>query len=157
MYEVLRELVLADLHFFGFCDRVEQNLLAKRLLTRLSDLGAVHVVFESTLTLEVAVHLILDDGGGDGNLDRPEELLDELLACLGALAEDLRALDLCHQAVFEFAYGVELAGNLSEVVVGCRKLTFLHCNDCDGDLSGLTLMVSTQKVGVEGCGLTRGQ
>jgi len=38
---------------FGFGDRVEQDLLTERLLARNHDLGAVLVVVETTLALEV--------------------------------------------------------------------------------------------------------
>ena len=46
----------------------------------LGDLGAVHVVLEAALALEVAVHLVLDELRRDRDLDLLEQLLDELVA-----------------------------------------------------------------------------
>src|SRR6478735_7718847 len=53
LHEVLRELVLRDLHVELLGDRVEQHLRAELLLACLGDLGAVHVVFETAFALEV--------------------------------------------------------------------------------------------------------
>ena len=70
LHEVAGELVLADLDLLGLDDRVEQDLRAERLLARDDDLGAVGVVLEPALVLEVAVHLVFDELLRHRDLDR---------------------------------------------------------------------------------------
>ena len=124
--EVLRELVLADLDLLRLDDRVEQDLGAERLLARLGDLGAVLVVLEAVLVLEVTVHLVVDELRRNGDLDALEQLVDDLVAGLGALAERPSSLrDLLLEVGLELLDGVELARDLREVVVGLGQLALL--------------------------------
>ena len=80
LHEVLGELVLADLDLSALGDRVEEDLGAEGLLAGLGDLGAVHVVLEAVLALEVAVHLVFDQLRRNRDLDLLEQLLDDLVA-----------------------------------------------------------------------------
>ena len=62
---------------------------------------------------------------GDRDVGELEELVDEQVAGLGALAERLVAGDLLLEAVGQLVEGVELARDLREVVVGLGKLALL--------------------------------
>jgi hypothetical protein len=126
---------------------------AERLLARLGDLGAVHLVFETVLVLEVTVHLVFDELGGNGDLDALQQLVDDLVARLGTLAEDLRLRDLLLDVGLEFLDGVELARDLREVVVGLGKLALLHGEKRHNDLGLLAGVVATEQLGLEGRGL----
>ena len=55
----------------------------------LADLGAVLVVLQAALGLEVTVHLGLDDTRRDGDLDCLEQLLEQPVAGLDGLVEVL--------------------------------------------------------------------
>ena len=104
-----------DLELLG--DGVEEELGLERLAGALVDLGAVLVVLEAVLALEVAVDLGLDDAVGDGDLDGVEEVLEDLVAGLDALLELLGLLGLLGDVGAQLVEGVELGGQLGEVVV----------------------------------------
>ena len=157
LHEVGGELVLADLDLFGLGDRVEQDLRAERLLARLGDLGAVRVVLEAVLALEVAVHLVVDQLLRNRDLDLLEQLVDDLVARLHALAELLRLAELLAQVGAQLADRVELAGDLGEVVVGRRKLALLDAEHGHGDLGVLALVVAAEQRRLERGGLAGGQ
>ena len=53
--------------------------------------------------------------------------------------------------------GVELAGDLGEVVVGLGELALLDGDDGDGDLGGLALVVAAEQLRLEGGGLAGGE
>ena len=59
----------------------------------IGDLGAVHVVLEAVLALEVAVHLVVDQLLRHRDLDLLEQHVDDLVARLRALPERLRLAD----------------------------------------------------------------
>ena len=84
------------------------------------DLGAVLVVLEAVLALEVGVDLGLDDAVGHRDLDGLEEVLEHLVAGLDALLELLGALGLLGEVGPQLLEGVELGGQLGEVVVELR-------------------------------------
>ena len=157
LHEVLGELVLADLDLLGLGDRVEHDLGLEGLGAGLGDLGAVLVVLEAALGLEVTVHLVLDDAVGDRHVDELDELVDEQVAGLGALAERLVAGDLLREARRELVERVELARDLREVVVGLGKLALLDGGDGDGDLGGLALVVAAEELRLEGGRLAGGE
>ena len=92
-----------------------------------------------------------------GHLDELEELVDEEVARLGALAERLVAGDLLLEARGELVERVELAGDLREVVVGLGELALLDGGDGDGDLGGLALVVAAEQLRLERGGLARGE
>ena len=132
--DVLDQLVLLDLDLFLLGDGVEQELGLSALRVLGVDLGAVLVVLEAALALEVAVHLGLDDAVGDRHLDGLDEVLQHLVAGLDALLEPLGLLGLLAQVVAQLLEGVELAGQLGEVVVQVGQLALLDRLDRDGDL-----------------------
>ncbi len=115
------------------------------------------VVLEAVLVLEVALHLVLDELLGAGDLDALEELVDDLVAGLGDLAEDLGLADLDLEVRAQLVDGVELAGDLREVVVGLGQLTLLDGLDGDGDLGRLALVVAAEQLRLEGGALTGGE
>ncbi len=99
---------------------VEQELGLERLAGALVDLGAVLVVLEAVLALEVLVHLGLDDAVGHGHVDGLEEVLEHLVAGLDALLVLLGLLGLRGDVGAQLLEGVELGGELGEVVVERR-------------------------------------
>ena len=82
-------------------------------------------VIEAVLVLKVTVDLGLDQGIRNRNLDQFHEFIDDLVASLRALTEALGAGYLILDVGLELLDGVELAGNLGEVVVGLRQFTLL--------------------------------
>ncbi len=146
-----------DLHLLLLGDRVEQDLRAEGLLAGFGDLGAVRIVFEPALLLEVAVHLVVDEPLRNRDVDLLEQLVDDLVAGLDALAELLRLGELLAQIAAELADGVELAGDLGEVVIGGRQLAVLDGEQGDRDLRLLALVVAAEQGGLEVGGLPRGQ
>ena len=95
LHEVLRELVLADP--ISSCSAIasKQELRAEGLLARLGDLGAVHVVLEAVLALEVAVHLVVDELLRDRDSTCVEQRVGDLVAGLDDLLERASACSTC--------------------------------------------------------------
>ena len=148
--EELDELLLLDLHLLLLGDRVEQELGLEALAGALVDLGAVLVVLEATLALEVAVHLGLDDALGDRHLDLVEDGLEELVARGDALRELGVDLGLGGEVGLELLERVELRGELGELVVELGQLALLDRGDGDGAVGLLALAVATGERGGEG-------
>ena len=115
------------------------------------------VVFETVLVLEVALNLVFYQLRWHGDLNRLKQLVDDLVAGLGTLAERLGARDLLDKVCLQFVDGVELAGDLGEVVVGIRKLALLDRVHGHRDLGGFALVVATEQLGFEGGGLAGAQ
>jgi hypothetical protein len=105
----------------------------------------------------VTVHLGLDELLRNGDLDLLEQLLDDLVASLRALAEDLRLAELLTQVGLELVDRVELAGDLGEVVVGGGKLALLDGDDGDADEGVLAGVVAAEQRRLERGALTRGE
>ena len=97
------------------------------------------VVLQAVLALEVGVDLGLDDGLGDRHLDGLQQLLEDLVASLDALLEAPRLLDLLHDVGTQLVEGVELGGQLGEVVVELRQLALLDRLDGDDTVGRLAL------------------
>src|SRR5690606_30540061 len=117
----------------------------------LGDLGTVLVVLEATLALEVVVHLGLDDLLGKLEVGGVGEQLEELLTGLHGLVVDLDAAGLLAQVLAQLLEGVELGGELSEVVISLGQLAGLHCGHLDGDLRVLTgVLASGERTLVRG-------
>ena len=93
MHEVRGQFVLLDLDL-GFSAIESSRICDGRSCGALVDLGAVRVVLEAVLALEVLVHLGLDELSGHGNVDLLEELVEDLVAGLDALGE-LLAFSAC--------------------------------------------------------------
>ena len=119
-HEVLDELGLLDPDLELLGDGVEEELGLERLAGALVDLGAVLVVVEAVLALEVLVHLGLDDAVGHGHVDGLEQVLEHLVAGLDALLVPLGLLGLGGDVGAQLVEGVELGGELGEVVVERR-------------------------------------
>ena len=115
------------------------------------------VVLETTLTLEVAVHLVIDDALRNFNLCFFNQLGNELLASFARLNSNLALLCLCLEALCQLCNGVEFRSNLSEVIVSLGKLALLHSGNGDSNLCLLAFVVATEQVGLEGGGLTSGE
>ncbi len=138
-------------------DRVEQELGPQGLAGALLHLGAVLVVLEAVLTLEVLVHLGLDDAVGHGHVDRLEQVLEHLVAGLDALLVLLGLLRLLRDVGAQLLQGVELGGELGEVVVELGQLAHLDRLHGDGALGVVALVVAAGQRGGEGRGVARGQ
>ncbi len=102
-------------------------------------------------------HLVVDQLLRNRDLDLRQQLVDDLVARLHALAELLRLAELLAQVGTQLADGVELAGDLGEVVVGGRQLALLDADHGHGDLGGLALVVATEQRRLEGGGLAGGE
>src|SRR6185312_13777710 len=157
LHEVLGELVLADLDLLLLGDDIQQDLAAEGLLAGLRDLGAVHVVFEPVLVLEVTVHLVEHELLRNGDVERLEQFVDDLVARLSALLEDLGLAELLAQICLQLVDGVELARDLGEVIVGGGQLALLDRGELDRDLRLLALVVAAEQRGLEGRGLAGGE
>ena len=105
----------------------------------LVDLGAVLVVLEATLALEVAVHLGRDDALGDRHLDLVEDGLEQLVAGRDALGELGVDLGLGGEVGLELVERVELGGQLGELVVELGQLALLDRGDGHGAVGVLAL------------------
>jgi hypothetical protein len=80
------------------------------------------------------VDLGLDQGLGHRHVARREQGLEHLVAGLDALLHPLGLLDLLAQVGAELVEGVELAGQLGEVVVEVGQLTLLDRVELDVDM-----------------------
>ena len=116
---------LLDVDLLLLGDRVEEELRLEGLARVGLDLGAVLVVLEAVLALEVGVDLGLHDAVGDRDLDGLEQQLEDLVAGLDALLHLLGALGLLGDVGLELLEGVELGGQLGEVVVHLGRLRTL--------------------------------
>ncbi len=102
---------------------------------------------------EVGLHLGLDQRLGQRNLDRLEQLGQDLVAGLGALLELLGALGLRGHVGAQLVHRVELRRQLGELVVQLGELALLDGQDRDGDLGVLAGAVATREGGGERLGL----
>src|SRR5699024_7590325 len=123
--QVFDELGLADLDILGFGDGIEDELGAQVALGLLGDLGAVLVIIETVLGLEVTLDLVVDDLGRNGTLEGLDEVLEDLVACLHALVGLLLLAGLLAQVLTQFGDRIELTGQLGEVVVGLGQFALL--------------------------------
>src|SRR5690606_22899705 len=155
--QVLGELFLRDLDLEVLRDPVEEELRAELLLAGFLDLGAVGVVLETVLLLEVTVHLVLDEGLGNGDVGGFEELLDELVASLRALRKGALLLDLVGERLAQLSDRVELTRHLREVVVGLGELALLDDLDRHGNLGVLAGVLAADELRGEGRLLARGE
>ncbi len=117
----------------------------------------MHVILEALLVLEVAMHLIEHELLGDRDVEGLEQLVDDLVASLGTLSEDLGAAHLLTDVGLELVDRVELAGDLGEVVVGLGKLALLDGQELHGDLGRFALVVAAEELRLEDRGLARAQ
>src|SRR5690606_22644067 len=108
-------------------------------------------------TLEVAVHLGLDDSRGDRHVDGLEDRRDEDITSGVGLVEHGPLTALLTQVLEELVEGVELARELSEVVVGGREVARLDRGRGDGDVGLFARTLPTRERGTEGRGLPRRQ
>ena len=92
---------------------------------------------------EVGLDLGLDQGLGQRDLDRLEQLGQDLVPGLRALLELLGALGLRGHVGPQLVDRVELRGQLGELVVQLGQLALLDGQDGDGDLGLLTGAVAT--------------
>ena len=150
--EVLGEFVLRDLNFELLDECIQKNLGLQRLLGRLNDLGAVLVVIELAFLLEVTVDLVIDDALGQRNRDILQELLDELVPCLLSLPEDTLALHLSLHVLAKLGDGVELAGDLSKLIVSFGQFALFHGQHSDLNECGLSHAVATEQLRLKGGG-----
>ena len=80
------------------------------------------------------MHLVGNDAVRHRDVDGVDEVLEQPLPGLHALLDALDLLDLAAQVVAQLVEGVELAGQLREVVVRGRQFPLLDGLDGDGDL-----------------------
>ena len=80
-------------------------------------LFGVVVLLGVGLRVEVLLHLLLNDGLRHWNLDQLHQLIEHLVACFNTLLHDLGLGSLRRQVSSQLLHGVELASQLSEVVV----------------------------------------
>lgn len=118
----------------GLDDRVEQELGLQGLAGLAADLGAVLVVVQAVLALEVLVHLRVHERLGHGDLDGLQQLLEDLVAGLHTLLEDLGAAGPDEDVRAHLLQRLELAGLLGEVVIEFGQLALLDRGEGHGDL-----------------------
>ncbi len=94
------------------------------------------VIFETALTCKVVVDLLVDDLAGQLELGGRLQRLDQLGPRLDRLIVGLDARRLLTQIHAQLLKGVELGGELGEVVVGLGELTLLDGGDLDRDQRG---------------------
>lgn len=105
--------------------------------------------------VQSSVDLSLDDGLRQRNLDGLEQLLENLVADLTGLLDLADACDALTEVSLQFFQGVELAGELSELVVLSRKLALLDRLHGHGDNSFLACVLAGDQRRREVLGLPR--
>ncbi len=110
------------------------------------------VVLEVVLT---GVDLVLEQLLGDGDLDQLEQLVQDALLGLRGLVVLLHVLQALAAVRLQLLEGVELGGELGEVVVQLGQLTLGDLGDLDGDLGLLAGRRAALQLGGEG-GLATG-
>src|SRR5699024_769905 len=123
----------------------------------LGHLGAVLVVLEAVLALQVTVDLVLDDPGRDRRVDALEQRLEDLVASLDTLVELLLLRRLRAQVLAELLDRVELGGQLGELVVDLGQLADLDRGDGQRDGARLAGVLAAGQRRLEGGLLTLGQ
>ena len=118
--DVLDQLLLVDGHLDLLGHGVEQQLGLERLARLDLDLGAVLVVLEPVLALQVAVHLVGDDAVRHRHVDGSVRCSSSRSRACTPCSKRLTLRDLVPQVVAQLLEGVELAGELGEVVVRRR-------------------------------------
>ncbi len=111
----------------------------------------------AALGVEVLLELLLNNGFRHRNLDELEELLQDLVAGLDALLDELVLGGSLRQVGAQLIDGVEFAGQLGEVIIGVRELALLHCLHDDGYLCSLAGVLTTGEGGLKGRGFLRAQ
>ena len=140
--DVVDQLVLADVDFFLFGDGVEDDFVLEGAGGVGLDLCAVllGVVLAFTVAvalLEVGFELLFNHRVRNRNLNELNELVQDLVAGLYALLNNLGVGGLLGQVLAEFGEGVELGRQLGEVIVGLGELALLDGLDDNLDLGGL--------------------
>lgn len=92
---------------------------------------------------------------GNGDLDQLEQLLQDALLGLRGLVVLLHVLEALAAVGLQLVEGVELGGELGELVVQARQFTSGDLGDLDGDLGLLALGGAALELGGEG-GLATG-
>ena len=106
---------------------------------------------------EVLLDLLGDDRVRHGDLDELDQLLQDLVTGLDALTGDGTLGGLLLQVLLELVDGVELGGQLGELVVGLGQLALLDGIEHDLDLGLLAGAVATGQRGLEDGVLAGGQ
>ena len=148
----MAQFVLGHLNLEALHECVQKNLGLQRLLGRFNDLSAVLVVIELAFLLEVTVDLVIDDALGQRNRDILKELLDELVPRLLSLPEHTLALNLDLHVLTKLGDRVELAGDLSKLVVSFGQFALFHGQHSDLNECGLSHAVATEKLRLKGGG-----
>src|SRR5699024_2770622 len=130
-------------------------------------LGCEHLLEDLLVTteladelLDLALHLLVNHGLRQRDLDLVQRGLEDLVADLAGLAVLQLLLDLGRQGVLELIQGVELGCQLREVVVQLRQLALLDGSNLDGDLCLFVGVLAGDQLGGVGgllAGLHAGQ
>ena len=155
-HEVLDQLGLGDADLLLLGDRIEQELRTHGPPGVGVDLGTVLFVLEPVLTLEVLFDLGLDQRVGHGDLGVAQQVLENLVPGLDALVVHLGAIGLPLDVGLELGEGVELRGELGEVVVELGQDALLDRLHRHGDLSVVALVLAAGQRSGEGLGLFDG-
>ena len=99
--------------------------------------------------LATGVELVGDHDLGERDRDLLQQGLEDRVAGGGGLLEALAATQALAHVGGELLDGVELGGELGELVVVLGELLLLHGRHRDGDLDGLAHQVATGELGVE--------
>ena len=105
----------------------------------------------------MAVNFIIDDALRNIDGDAVEKLVNELFTGLTCLNSNLALFSLSCEARGELCDGVKFRGNLSKVIICCRKFTFFHGSDGHRNLCGLTFVVATKQFRFKGGGFSGSQ
>ncbi len=103
------------------------------------------VILKTTLLLQVAVHLSINNALRKRHGDLGNHLLDQLVAGFLSLGEHTLAMCLLLEVIAEFLDGVELARDLSKVIVSLGKLAFFHAQNCHLNKGCFTFTISTEQ------------
>src|SRR6185312_5474606 len=155
LHDVVDELGLLDADLFLLGDLIEDDLVLEGALGVGLDLGAVllGVVLLAGVSAalgEVLLDLLGDHGFGNRNGDQLGQLVHDLVAGLDALLDDLGVGGLLGQVLAQFGDGVELGGQLGEIVVGDGEFALLDGLDDDLHLGGLAGVVAAGQLRLEG-------
>ena len=150
LHEVLGELVLADLDLFLLDDRVEQDLAAERLLAGDSVTSARCTSSSRRFSFSRWRCTSSSTSCGGTGISTDSSSLSTSWSRAWAPCPNTLDRAICSRmSRLQLVDGVELAGDLGEVVVGVGKLALLDGEHLDGDLGRLALVVAAEQLRFE--------
>src|SRR6478609_6395548 len=171
---VLGELLLVDAELLDLGDLVQDELGGDRVTDPALEVG-LELLLGLALVLEVLVHghagvrellleaaaarveLVGDDRLGQRDVDGLQQRLQHRVAGGGGLLEAAAAAEPLPHVLGQLLDGVELGGQLGELVVELGELLLLDLADGDRDVDALADQVTTHELGGEDLLVAGGQ